>query len=80
MNVANAEQTRSVIEKVGSEYGTIDILVNNAGVFATKPFSELSPEDFDWMMNVNFKGAFSPHYMLSLISQMAVVSSLLEAL
>ena len=58
MDVADAQQSRLVIEKVGSQYGTIDILVNNAGVFKEKPFSELSPADFDWMINVNFKGAF----------------------
>lgn len=58
MNVADAEQTRSVIEKIGTQYGTIDTLVNNAGVFLGKPFSELSPEDFDWVMDINFKGVF----------------------
>ena len=58
MNLADAEQTRSVIESIGSQYGTIDILVNNAGVFMGKPFSEISLADFDWIMDVNFKGAF----------------------
>jgi 3-oxoacyl-[acyl-carrier protein] reductase len=58
MNVADAEQTRSVIESVGKQYGTIDILVNNAGVFMGKPFSELSLANFDRIMDVNFKGAF----------------------
>jgi 3-oxoacyl-[acyl-carrier protein] reductase len=58
MNVADAEQIRSVIENVGSQYGKIDVLVNNAGVFLEKAFAELSAGDLDWMMNVNFKGAF----------------------
>jgi 3-oxoacyl-[acyl-carrier protein] reductase len=58
MNVADAEQIRSVIENVGSQYGKIDVLVNNAGVFMEKAFAELSAGDLDWMMNVNFKGAF----------------------
>jgi 3-oxoacyl-[acyl-carrier protein] reductase len=47
-----------VIENVGSQYGKIDVLVNNAGVFLEKAFAELSAGDLDWMMNVNFKGAF----------------------
>ncbi len=59
MNVADAEQSRSVIDKVGKQYGSIDILVNNAGVFMAKDFSAHSLEDFDWMMNINFKGVFS---------------------
>jgi 3-oxoacyl-[acyl-carrier protein] reductase len=58
MNVADGEQIRSVIENVGSQYGKIDVLVNNAGVFMEKAFAELSAGDLDWMMNVNFKGAF----------------------
>lgn len=59
MNVADAEQTRSVIEKLGQEYGTIDILVNNAGIFLGNTFSELSVEDFDKIMNVNFRGVYT---------------------
>ncbi len=59
MNVADAEQSRLVIEKVGKQYGSIDILVNNAGVFTAKDFAAYSLEDFDWIMNINFKGVFS---------------------
>jgi 3-oxoacyl-[acyl-carrier protein] reductase len=59
MNVADAQQTRLAIEKVGKEYGTIDILVNNAGIFLGNTFSELSVEDFDRIMNVNFRGVYT---------------------
>jgi 3-oxoacyl-[acyl-carrier protein] reductase len=58
LNVADAEQSRSVIEKVASHYGTIDIVVNNAGVFKEQPFSLLVPADFEETMDVNLKGAF----------------------
>jgi 3-oxoacyl-[acyl-carrier protein] reductase len=58
MNVADAEETQTVIERIGNQYGTIDILINNAGVFIVKPFSDLSLKDLDWMINVNLKGAF----------------------
>jgi 3-oxoacyl-[acyl-carrier protein] reductase len=58
LNIADAEQSRSVIKKVASHYGTIDIVVNNAGVFKEQAFSMLSPADFDWMVDVNLKGAF----------------------
>lgn len=56
MDLANAAEIKSVIDKVGSEYGTIDILVNNAGVFKDKVFADVLPEDIDWMMDINFKG------------------------
>jgi 3-oxoacyl-[acyl-carrier protein] reductase len=59
MDVANAEQSRSVIVEIGQKYGTIDILVNNAGIFLYKDFSTLALEDFDAVMDVNFKGVFS---------------------
>jgi len=58
MDVADAAQVKSVIEQVGDQFGTIDILVNNAGVFKESAFSALASEDFDWMIDVNLKGAF----------------------
>jgi len=58
MNVADAEQVKSVIEQVVNQYGTIDIIVNNAGVFKESAFSALTAEDFDWMIDINLKGAF----------------------
>jgi len=36
----------------------LDFLVNNAGVGVHKPFAETSEADFDWLMNVHFKGVF----------------------
>lgn len=59
LNVADTKQSKLEIEKIGKQYGTIDILVNNAGVFLYKNFSELSIEDFNWIMDINFKGVFS---------------------
>ena len=58
MDITNAVATKGAIEKIGKEYGTIDVLVNNAGVFIEKDFTTLTPEDYDWMMNVNSRGAF----------------------
>ncbi len=34
---------------------TIDILINNAGTLINKPFGELTPNEIDEIMNVNFK-------------------------
>jgi len=38
--------------------GTIDILVNNSGVSTTQKLTDVTPEDFDYVMDVNTKGAF----------------------
>lgn len=35
-----------------------DFLVNNAGIGINKPFAETTEEDFDQLMNIQFKGVF----------------------
>lgn len=39
-----------------SVWGGTDILINNAGVASGGPFEWLSEEDWDYVMNINFKG------------------------
>ena len=38
--------------------GTIDILVNNSGVASTQKLTDVTPEDYDHVMNTNARGAF----------------------
>ncbi|MGW7086581.1 SDR family oxidoreductase [Streptomyces sp. NPDC054871] len=37
-------------------YGALDVLVNNAGIGPISPFDELRVEDWDQMIDVNFRG------------------------
>jgi 3-oxoacyl-[acyl-carrier protein] reductase len=37
--------------------GPIDVLINNAGVFPRVPFLEMSESDWDYVLDVNLKGA-----------------------
>jgi len=46
--------TKKVIEK----WGRIDVLVNNAGVTKDKIVFKMEEEDWDYVINVNLKGAF----------------------
>ncbi len=39
-------------------FGKVDILVNNAGVGKNGTVASLTIEDFDWIMNTNFRGTF----------------------
>ena len=55
-DISNAEQIEQLVDKVNENYGKIDILVNNAGVMIVKFFDELSQEEFDRQMAVNFYG------------------------
>lgn len=45
---------------VDETYGSIDLLVNNAGVAPRerKDILEVTPEEFDYLLNINLKGTF----------------------
>jgi NADP-dependent 3-hydroxy acid dehydrogenase YdfG len=49
-----------LVDWIRSEFGPIDIMVNNAGVNVVKrKLEELSPDDWDLLMQVNATGAFN---------------------
>jgi len=56
IDVAHLAEIRSVVERVVGEFGRIDILVNVAGIAQTKPFLEITEEDWDRILDVNLKG------------------------
>jgi NAD(P)-dependent dehydrogenase (short-subunit alcohol dehydrogenase family) len=43
---------------IDSHFGGLDILVVNAGVYRSAPLPDTSPEFFDQLSDVNFRGAF----------------------
>ncbi|WP_141735552.1 SDR family oxidoreductase [Oligoflexus tunisiensis] len=58
LDVRNHEQIQSGVHRILSEYGKIDVLVNNAGVDRTVSIQELTPEDWDNIMETNLRGPF----------------------
>ena len=56
LDVADAAAIAAVGSQILSAHGRLDILVNNAGVALGGEFEEVSAEDFDWVMNINFWG------------------------
>lgn len=48
-----------MIERVLAELGGWDILVSNAAVAITRPFAQLTEDDFDLSYAVNVKGTFN---------------------
>ena len=52
-----AEYT-ALVDRLLAEYGRWDILVNNAAVAVTKPFAQVTEEEFDRSFAVNVKGVF----------------------
>jgi NAD(P)-dependent dehydrogenase (short-subunit alcohol dehydrogenase family) len=59
MDVHSADEVNHVVQEVVDEFGKIDILVNSAGVSGSqKPVIEMTDEDMDDIMAVDFRGIF----------------------
>jgi NAD(P)-dependent dehydrogenase (short-subunit alcohol dehydrogenase family) len=59
MDVHSADEVDHVVQEVVDEFGKIDILVNSAGVSGSqKPVIEMTDEDMDDIMAVDFRGIF----------------------
>ncbi len=56
-DVARVEQTQAMVTAVEQGLGPIDVLINNAGVFPRVPFLEMTESDWDYVLDVNLKGA-----------------------
>lgn len=63
--------TRTVCKAVDENFGFVDLLINNAGVDLYKLATDTTEEDFDEVMNVNFKASFmlSKHVLRSMIAR-----------
>ena len=58
LDVTDHDSIRAAIAHAETEMGTIDILVNNSGVGTTHKLTEVTPDDYDHVMNTNARGAF----------------------
>lgn len=59
MDVRDSRTVNAVVHEVIKEFGKIDILVNSAGIPGSeKPVLNMSDEDMDDVMNVDFRGTF----------------------
>ncbi len=58
-DITSAEALDKLFEQVSAKYSKIDILFANAGkVTGKQRFEDISQEDFDEIINVNYKGTF----------------------
>jgi 3-oxoacyl-[acyl-carrier protein] reductase len=57
-DVRKPEEVKALAERVGADCGGADILVNNAGVIKDSLFPFMKEEDWDYVLDVDLKGAF----------------------
>jgi len=58
LDVTDPASIRAAVAHAETEMGAIDILVNNSGVASTQRLLDVSPDDYDFVMNTNTRGAF----------------------
>jgi gluconate 5-dehydrogenase len=70
-DVTKEQEVAAAIEVIESEAGPIGILVNNAGVQVRAPLEQFKVEDWDYVLDINLKGAFvvSKHVAQKMISR-----------
>ncbi|MEO8494060.1 MAG: glucose 1-dehydrogenase [Planctomycetota bacterium] len=57
-DVAKLDDIQRLVAKVVADFGRIDTLVNVAGVNRRKPALDVSEDDYDFILDINLKGAF----------------------
>lgn len=82
LDVSRREAIAALPEAVVAEHGRVDLLINNAGVALGGNFDQVSTENFDWLMAINFDAvvcmtrAFLPLLKQREVARIVNVSSL----
>jgi 3-oxoacyl-[acyl-carrier protein] reductase len=58
LDMANSGDIKQFSKRVLESFGRVDVLVNNAGINKRTKIDEISPEEWDYVMNVNLRGPF----------------------
>ncbi len=82
VDVSEREAVAAWAASVVDHFGAVNMIVNNAGVSVAGDFLEMSYEDFDWIVGINFLGVangtkeFLPHLVASGDGYLVNISSL----
>jgi NAD(P)-dependent dehydrogenase (short-subunit alcohol dehydrogenase family) len=58
LDVTDVDSIKSAVAHAETEMGTIDILINNSGVSTTQKLTDVTENDYDFVMDTNVRGAF----------------------
>lgn len=58
LDVTDTDSICSAVAHAETEVGAIDILVNNSGVSTTQKLIDVTPDDYDYVLDTNTRGAF----------------------
>jgi NAD(P)-dependent dehydrogenase (short-subunit alcohol dehydrogenase family) len=58
LDVTDTDSIKAAVAHAETELGTLDILINNSGVSTTQKITDVTPEDYDYVMDTNTRGAF----------------------
>ena len=59
LDITDTPKLTEILEKLAADHGGIGILVNNAGITRDKLMIQMNDEDFDKVMSVNLRAAFT---------------------
>jgi len=59
VDITQSDRLTEVLESLASEFGGIGVLVNNAGITRDKLMIQMEDEDYDKVMSVNLRAAFT---------------------
>ena len=82
LDVADRAAFAAYADAVVAQFGRVNVVINNAGVALAGDFEELTYEDLDWIVGINFWGVvhgtkeFLPHIIASGDGHVVNISSL----
>ena len=58
LDVTDLDSIKSAVAHAETEVGVLDILINNSGVGSTQKLTDVTTDDYDFVMDTNVRGAF----------------------